>query len=502
VLIEQAVFTSAQDDHAVGYHLVGRSPGVEEPDARELTVWGPSHDSLAAPAGSEPVSVNFFRLPSGAYCISKTQLAGGEYSGRGNRTYTNCLLVPSQLLARFAANPFRILRAVAAKGLLRVYERVPVQLAPFQLPGRAPPVDDALVAQFVERYPHEAIIEAIDLLVHGEPIFVVANQPPEPIVAALVNLLPASCRKEVTFATGLKYSKRRPFQLLFAAEASGELKRQARQGAFRIVEFTAKSAEPVPTHDLGGWAAYVQACIARDRMRDLFAQLVERQEGLHLANLDELGVHLIERLDELVTARFLTPEYTANGAGADRADEQETAETKAAEQVHESGARVNLRADAPSADRFEGNTTSPFAPEPRAQEAGQGRDSGDQAAQSVPAPTENLSGRASHDGRLNDGLLNSPSELLDVHSAETVQLLEKLDDCVFDAISGDQRALTEVVRLWPEVVQAIGPSKIEESREQYLRYALSIWESCLEEGLREPKRAVASLQVLNVLFGD
>jgi hypothetical protein len=504
VLIEQAVFTSAHDDHAVGYHLVGRSPGIEEADARELTVWGPSHDSLAAPAGCEPVSVNFFRLPSGAHCISKTQIAGGEYSGRGKRTYTNCLIVPSQLLARFAANPFRILRAVAAKGLLRVFERVPVQLAPFQLPGRAPVVDDALVAQFVERYPHEAIIEAIDLMVHGEPIVVVANQPPEPIVAALINLLPVSCRGEVSFATGLKYSKRRPFQLLFAAEASGELKRQARQGAFRIVEFTPPtSAASAATNDLGGWAAYVRACMVRDRMRDLFAQLVERQDGLHLANLDELGLHLIERLDELVTARFLSPEYAVKGATNDSAQQDK----RPAEPSIETKARVKLRSDGPSADRFEGKTTSPFAPEPRAAHAGQKQAAGDESTALVPSDqnsasrAERNSARDAHSGRPGDGLLSSPSELLDVHSPEAVELLEKLDDCVFDAISGDQRALGEVIRLWPEVLQVLGPSKIEESREQYLRYALSIWESCLDEGLREPKRAVASLQVLNVLFG-
>ncbi len=370
MLIEQAVFTSAHDDHAAGYHLVARSPGIEEADARELTVWGPSHDSLAAPAGSEPASVNFFRLPSGAQCISKTQLAGGEYSGRGNRTYTNCLVVPQQLLARFAANPFRILRAVAAKGLLKVYDRVPVQLPPFQLPGRAPPVDDALVAQFFERYSKEAIIEAIDLLVHGEPIVVVANQPPDSIVAALVNLLPASCRKEVSFATGLKYTKRRPFQMLFAAEATGELKRLARQGAFRIVELTAPAAAPTAAAgELGGWAAYVQACLARDRQRDLFAHLVDRQDGLHLDNLDELGKHLTERLDELVTARYLSPEYCANGdAPGPRSNRlkgdrrRSTAESKPVERK----SAATVRGDGPSADRFEGNTTSPFAREPRA----------------------------------------------------------------------------------------------------------------------------------------
>ena len=73
MLIEQAIFTSAQSDHAVGYHLVARSPGVEEKDARELTIWGPSHESLET-CDTTAVSVNFFRLPSGAFCVSKTEL--------------------------------------------------------------------------------------------------------------------------------------------------------------------------------------------------------------------------------------------------------------------------------------------------------------------------------------------------------------------------------------------------------------------------------------------
>ena len=46
MLIEQAVFTSARTDRAEGYQLVARSPGVVEEDAREISVWCPSHDSL------------------------------------------------------------------------------------------------------------------------------------------------------------------------------------------------------------------------------------------------------------------------------------------------------------------------------------------------------------------------------------------------------------------------------------------------------------------------
>ena len=103
MLIEQAIFTSAESDHAVGYHLAARSPGLDERDARELSVWGPSHDSLESASAATAVSVNFFRLPSGAYCVSKTQLAGAEYSGRGLRTYTSCLVVPPPVLGSSGA---------------------------------------------------------------------------------------------------------------------------------------------------------------------------------------------------------------------------------------------------------------------------------------------------------------------------------------------------------------------------------------------------------------
>ncbi len=231
---------------------------------------------------------------------------------------------------------------------------------------------------------------------------------------------------------------------------------------------------------------------------------------MHLDKLDELGKRLTEQLDELVTARYLSPEYTANGdAHQDLVEASKgrpgrsTAEPKPVERKP----AATVRADGPSADRFEGKTTSPFARKPRANGAGQkqGQAPNAQAPQKEggegSVSNDTRKARGSHPARPHDGLIDSPSELLHVNSAAAVELLEKLDDCVFDAISGDDRALAEVVRLWPEVVSAVGPDMLDESREQYLRYSLSIWESCLAEGLREPARAVASLQVLNVLFG-
>jgi hypothetical protein len=56
--------------------------------------------------------------------------------------------------------------------------------------------------------------------------------------------------------------------------------------------------------------------------------------------------------------------------------------------------------------------------------------------------------------------------------------------------------------MWPQLVARLGPDKLDESREQYLRHSLSVWETCLENGLRDPERAQASLQVLSILFAE
>ena len=146
-LIEQAVFTSAETDRSAGYQVVATSPGVREADCRELAAWGPSHDALLDSLPSA-VSVNFHPLPSGSHCVSRTTPAGWEYSGRGGaRVYTQCLIVPPPVLARFANNPFALLRAALAGGALRLYDQVPKRLEPLRLVGRAAALDSALLAR-------------------------------------------------------------------------------------------------------------------------------------------------------------------------------------------------------------------------------------------------------------------------------------------------------------------------------------------------------------------
>jgi hypothetical protein len=101
------------------------------------------------------------------------------------------------------------------------------------------------------------------------------------------------------------------------------------------------------------------------------------------------------------------------------------------------------------------------------------------------------------------GAFGIPSSFLDADSPGVVARLESLDDAVFDAILGKAEALTDLRRLWPAVKHELGDVLLAESREQYIRYALSIWREPADiEGNHDAVRAVRALEVLCVLFDE
>jgi hypothetical protein len=94
-----------------------------------------------------------------------------------------------------------------------------------------------------------------------------------------------------------------------------------------------------------------------------------------------------------------------------------------------------------------------------------------------------------------------PSESLNPETPEILESLERLDDSVFDAISGDGDAMETFRTLWPQLRGQLGDPLLQESREQYLRYALSIWEQCTAiDAVRNAERAIQVLEVMCLLF--
>ncbi len=99
--------------------------------------------------------------------------------------------------------------------------------------------------------------------------------------------------------------------------------------------------------------------------------------------------------------------------------------------------------------------------------------------------------------------VETPSVCLHPDSPEVLEKLELLDDLVYDSISGRPGALGQLQNVWPAIRAELGDQLLAESREQYLRYALTIWENCVEnDQIRNPTRAVQALDVLCLLFEE
>ncbi len=98
--------------------------------------------------------------------------------------------------------------------------------------------------------------------------------------------------------------------------------------------------------------------------------------------------------------------------------------------------------------------------------------------------------------------LNPPSHNLSIESPLINGLLEDLDDVIFDAVKGDLSALEKARDLWPQVLKTIGWELVEESREQYLRYATDVARNSEQIPQHNPDHAVSAQEVISLLMKD
>lgn len=466
--VEQAIFTSAKTDRTVGYQVIAHSPGVHQIDIRELGVWCPSHDSLLEQdAGA--ASFNFHPLPSGAYCVSRTVPAGWEYSGRGGvRVYTHCLIVPPEVLARFANNPFALLQAALAAGAMKICDPMPSRLESLSLSGGAAPVDQPLLSRLslqpgpcAMAFLVQAAIDSVCLAVAGEPS-------PGELFAGLINCLPPACRLDFSFSTSLKFSGRRPFRLIALSSDPGEQRWLAHQNNVSVLDLTGR--KPLPSIPIDGWARFIERVLASGHTSFLTAELSKRRFDLKAEDLPALGLQLLEDLE--------TTSFSGSG---------------------QTTACPNNESD--SLDFY----TSSVRDVPSIEDTGGFDDSinkkGIQQAHAAHRRFEKT--RIQSQNQAAHLAVETPSACLHPESPEVLEKLELLDDLVYDAISGRPGALSQLQTAWPAVRAELGDELLTESQEQYLRYALTIWNDCVDnESIRNPTRAIQALDVLCLLFEE
>jgi hypothetical protein len=236
--LETAIFTSIKSQRLDGYQLAAASPGVTDSMAKELTLWGPAHDSLWD-TRRDARSVNFFRLAGGDYCLSCTTLAGEEYSGRGGgRVYTQMFLLPTDVLARFAYDPFLVLRALAASGRLVVYDHVPEKLAQVPLLGRSEKPDPSLIAQVLDEVGTGVFEELIAAVSSPTSVAVLTSGHVERLFQAVLHAFQPADRLNLSFTTNLKDSPRRPFKLFVLPNDPSIIRQSQRVSSARVVDLT------------------------------------------------------------------------------------------------------------------------------------------------------------------------------------------------------------------------------------------------------------------------
>ena len=95
-----------------------------------------------------------------------------------------------------------------------------------------------------------------------------------------------------------------------------------------------------------------------------------------------------------------------------------------------------------------------------------------------------------------------PSQCLHAESGEVQAMLEELDDVIFDAVRGDNAALQRAHILWPKVVAEIGWELVEESREQYLRYAVEVIRRFDVTSSANSERGITAIEIISLLTKD
>ena len=92
-----------------------------------------------------------------------------------------------------------------------------------------------------------------------------------------------------------------------------------------------------------------------------------------------------------------------------------------------------------------------------------------------------------------------PAKPIHADSPEASDLLESLDDAMFAAIAGDEAAMATARELWSRALARLSAEMLDESREQYLRFAVDETRRFERDQTRDPAKALIAVEVIELL---
>lgn len=94
-----------------------------------------------------------------------------------------------------------------------------------------------------------------------------------------------------------------------------------------------------------------------------------------------------------------------------------------------------------------------------------------------------------------------PPKVANDELPDPITLLEWLDDLIFAAINGDPVALDCAADAWEKTRQELGEPAVEESRQQYVRRAQTVWRTLRCEPNHPPHKVFAAIEIISLLAG-
>jgi hypothetical protein len=211
--VEHAIYTSLPRNGRDGYHVVSRSPGVGDGDARALASWSPSHGALAID-GANRVSVNVHPLSGGRLALSRSCEGRPEYSGRGGRqVYTHALIFDGHQLERLRCGPLALYREALALGHLLYRPDPDPTLEPVELGRCHRPADPERGIALLRGLGVGDLADVRRRLADGETVRFRFAGDRLRLMEGLLDLLPAEIAATLSFSTSLQVSSARPYRL-------------------------------------------------------------------------------------------------------------------------------------------------------------------------------------------------------------------------------------------------------------------------------------------------
>ncbi len=231
--IEQATFTSAQTQNLQGYHLVAKSKGIDEELARTISVWGPSHASLAA-SDRNASCLNVFPTGRDHFAFSRTVFGGPEYSKRGGlQIVTRFVVFRVDQLEGYDHDLIAVARMACAMGYLYLQNETPERLPSLSFPDSS--VTSVIGESKLDVGDARLAHEVAGALTRNRQVAVVGSHDPESLIEELMRTTPPRQRLDLSFTTGLNPSVHRPFRLHFLSQIDDAFQRRLDdQGIARV----------------------------------------------------------------------------------------------------------------------------------------------------------------------------------------------------------------------------------------------------------------------------